>query len=73
MRIALPIAAWSAPRFAYKRRVKCSVNTVGAMPLIALNLLFQNSPIKWALPTGNGNTFSASVLQENSYGKCHSP
>jgi hypothetical protein len=32
-----------------------SVNTIGATSLVTLYLFFQNSPITWAVLTGNGN------------------
>jgi hypothetical protein len=54
---ASPIGAVRASRFTWKRRVQLWIayftNTNGATQLELLDLLFQNSPISWAVLTGN--------------------
>jgi hypothetical protein len=57
------IGASNSPRFAYKCGerssalpwLKHSANTIGATLLKLLHLFFQNSPIIWAVLTGNEN------------------
>jgi hypothetical protein len=61
---ASPIGAANIPRFAYKCPMPhiilavgtalYSPNTIGATLLAPLQIFFQNSPIIWAVLTGNG-------------------
>jgi hypothetical protein len=49
----------SATRFTCKHRVKCGANNVSCVflyttSLVPLHVFFQNSPINWAVLTGNG-------------------
>jgi hypothetical protein len=49
------IAQGTAQRQKLQQRILYSAITVGATPLIALNLFLLNSPIIWAVPAGNRN------------------